>query len=130
MRHKDASFTRGERLCGIKAVSELFSGGRTINMPPLRVIYRMMPADEAHEPVRVLVSVPKRNFRKAVERNLIRRRIKEAWRKNKMPLKEVVSASGQRIELAVIWNDTLIRPYDETEKSVKDVIGRLTRLKY
>jgi len=99
-------------------------------MPPLRIIYRMMPADDDHEPVRVLVSVPKRNFKKAVDRNLIRRRIKEAWRKNKLPLKEVVSASGRRIELAIIWNDTVIRPYDETGKSVKDVIGRLTHLKY
>lgn len=130
MKQKDASFTRGERLCGIKAVSELFSGGRNINMPPLRVIYRLMPADEALMPVRLLISVPKRHFKRAVDRNLIRRRIKEAWRKNKMPLTEIVSGTGRRIELAVIWNDTLIRSYDETETSVKELIERLTHLKY
>jgi len=130
MKKEDASFTKGERLCGIKAVSELFSGGRTINLPPLRIIYRVMPADEAFLPVRVMISVPKRHFRKAVDRNLIRRRIREAWRKNKMPLTEMISVSGRRIEVAIIWNDTVIIPFDETEKAVKEVMGRLTRLKY
>jgi len=130
MKKEDASFTKGERLCGIKAVSELFSGGRTINLPPLRIIYRVMPADEAFLPVRVMISVPKRHFRKAVDRNLIRRRIREAWRKNKMPLTDMISGSGRRIEVGIIWNDTVIIPFDETEKAVKEVMGRLTRLKY
>lgn len=130
MTQKDASFTKGERLCGIKAVSELFSGGRTLNLPPLRIIYRIVPADENLQPVRVLISVPKRNFKKAVDRNLIRRRIKEAWRMNKTILKETISGSASRLEVAIIWNDTVIRSYDETRKSVKEAIGRLTRLKY
>jgi len=130
MRKKVASFTRGERLCGIKAISELFSGGRNINLPPLRIIYRILPAGETFEPVRLLISVPKRHFRKAVDRNLMRRRIREAWRKNRMPLREIISGSGRRIELAVIWNDTEIKPYDATEKCVKDLIERLTHLKY
>lgn len=130
MKKEDASFTKGERLCGIKAVSELFSGGRTINLPPLRIIYRIMPADEAFMPVRIMISVPKRLFRKAVDRNLIRRRIREAWRKNKMPLKEMISGTGRRIEVALIWNDTVMIPFDETEQAVKKVIGKLTHLKY
>ncbi|MRR18606.1 ribonuclease P protein component [bacterium] len=130
MKKEDASFTKGERLYGVKAISELFSGGRTINLPPLRIIYRIMPADEAHLPVRVMISVPKRHFRKAVDRNLIRRRIRETWRKNKTPLSDMVSGSGRRIEVAIIWNDTVIIPFDETEKAVKDAIGRLTHLKY
>lgn len=130
MRQTDASLSKGERLCGIKAVSELFSGGRGINLPPLRVVYRIMPADEAFQPVRLLISVPKRHFKRAVDRNLIRRRIKESWRTGKFPLENVVKGSGMRLELAIIWNDTVIRPYDEILKAVNDVIGRLTRLKY
>jgi hypothetical protein len=60
----------------------------------------------------------------------MRRRIREAWRKNRMPLREIISGSGRRLELAVIWNDTEIRPYDATEKCVKELIERLTHLKY
>jgi ribonuclease P protein component len=130
MTKTDASFSKGERLCGIKAVSELFSGGRTLNLPPLRIIYRILPSDENYQRVRVLVSVPRRQFKKAVDRNLIRRRIKEAWRSDKSPLTEAVERTDSRLELAIIWNDTVIRSYDETSKSVKEAIGRLTRLKY
>lgn len=130
MRQKDASFPKGERLCGIKSVSELFSGGRGFNQPPLRVVYRVMPADESLHPVRLLISVPKRHFKRAVDRNLIRRRIREAWRINKKPVETAMEGNGRRLELAIIWIDTLIRPYNETLKAVNDVIERLTRLKY
>ena len=95
MRQKEASFTKGEKLCGVKTISELFSGGRTLNLPPLRIIYRIMPGRHFHEPVRVLISVPKRYFRKAVDRNLIRRRIREAYRQNKLPLREVTFSQRQ-----------------------------------
>jgi ribonuclease P protein component len=130
MTQTDASFSKGERLCGIKAVSELFSGGRTLNQPPLRIIYRILPADANLQPVRVLISVPRRHFKKAVDRNLIRRRIREAWRMNKTALKESLSGSASRLEVAIIWNDPAILSYDETSESVKEAIGRLTRLKY
>lgn len=130
MKQKVESFTKEEKLCGIKAVSELFALGRTINMPPLRVVYRAISSDDSLHPVRVLISVPKRHFKKAVDRNLIRRRIREAWRKNKMPLIAVMSESGKRLEIALLWNDHEIRSYAIAEKCVIEVIERLTHLKY
>jgi len=130
MKQKEESFTKRERLCGIKAVSELFAKGRTINMPPLRVVYRVIPSDGSQPPLRVLISVPKRHFKKAVDRNLIRRRIREVWRRNKLLLMTVMSESNKRLELALLWNDTVIRSYDTTEKCVIEVIGRLAHLKY
>ncbi|MDX9771821.1 MAG: ribonuclease P protein component [Bacteroidales bacterium] len=129
MKQKKESFSKRERLCGIKAVRELFAGGRTINMPPLRVVYRVISSDESLPPLRVLISVPKRNFKKAVDRNLIRRRIKEAWRKNKQPLM-MMPEKGKRLELALLWIDTEIRTYDDIEKCVIEVMGRLSHLKY
>ena len=128
MRQKGATFKKGEKLCGVKTISDLFSGGKPINLPPLRVIYRVMPEDPSLEPVRVLISVPKRYFRKAVDRNLIKRRIREAYRKNKLPLVSSLPGSGKRIDMAIIWNDTVIQPYDLTEKCVKEMIVKLSRL--
>ncbi len=130
MKQKEESFTKKERLCGIKTVSELFAGGRTISQPPLRVVFRVMPSSESLPSVRVLISVPKRNFKRAVDRNLIRRRIREAWRKNKQPLMTFMSESERRIELALLWTDTEIKPYAITEKCVIAVIERLTHHKY
>lgn len=128
MRRKPASFTKGERLCGIKAISRLFAEGKSMAFPPLRVIYVILPGDKEFQTARVLVSVPKRYFRKAVDRNLIRRRIKEAYRKNKMPLVRFMSEAGKRIEIAIIWTDTVIRSYSETERSVIEMVQKLSRL--
>ena len=128
MKQKAASFTKGEKLCGVKTISELFSTGRPLNLPSLRVIYRVMPADPFLEPVRVLISVPKRYFRKAVDRNLIKRRIREAYRQNKTVLINSLSGRGKRCDLAIIWNDTVIQPYSLTEECVKEMIGKLSRL--
>jgi len=129
MRQKGASFTKGEKLCGVRAINDLFSGGRPLNLPPLKIIYRVIPEDPSLTPVRVLISVPKRYFRKAVDRNLIKRRIREAYRQNKIPLIDSLKVSGKHIDMAIIWNDTSIQPYDVTERCVKEMIGKLMHLK-
>lgn len=130
MTRKKASLVKGERLCGVKAVSELFAGGKFLSDPPLKIIYRTAPAEKSVSTIRVLVSVPKRNFKKATDRNLIRRRIREAWRLNRMPLTERLNGIGLRMDLAIIWNDTQVRPYDFVLKSVTRMIGRMSNLKY
>lgn len=130
MRQKKESLTKGERLCGIKAISGLFSGGRTISQPPLRAVFMVIPAIDTIPPVRVLISVPKRAFKKAVNRNLIRRRVREAWRKNKMPLITALSEKSKRMDLALLWSDNEIRPYSTVEICVKEMIQRLTKLIY
>jgi ribonuclease P protein component len=130
MKQRVASFKKNERLCGVKAVSELFREGRTLNVRSLRVIYRIMPAGADIKPARVLVSVPKRHFRRAVDRNLVRRRIREAWRRNREPLLILLQEKGKQADIALIWTDTLIRPYDFTEKTVIEVITKLSGLKY
>jgi ribonuclease P protein component len=129
MRQKTASFTKGERLCGVKTINNLFSGGRPLNVPPLKLVCRVMPEDPSLETVRVLISVPKRYFRKAVDRNLIKRRIREAYRHNKQPLISSLQGSGKRIDLAVIWNETFIPSYGDTERCIKEMIIKLSHLK-
>ena len=128
MAEKTESFKKGERLCGVKTVSELFAGGTSFIAAPLRVVYRIMPAAEAVATVRVLISIPKREFRKAVDRNLIRRRIREAYRKNKSLLTNALSEKGKRMDIALIWIDSAMRTYKETEICIKEIIQRLSRL--
>lgn len=72
---------RQERLKGTKAVQELFSKGSSVFLYPYKAYY--MPESEPGQPTRLLVSVPKRTFRKAVDRNRLKRRLRESYRANK-----------------------------------------------
>lgn len=114
----------------MNAVTELFAEGRTINIPSLRMICRFHPATPEIQPVRVLITVPKRHFKKAVDRNLMRRRLREAWRKNKQPLILLMQQGARRADIALVWTDTEIKPYHFAEKCITDAIARVSGLKY
>ena len=76
----DASFPKSERLCGKKAVEALFERGKVFQAGCLRC--RCLLREDT-EPCRIVVSVPKRHFKRAVKRNLLKRRIRESYRLQK-----------------------------------------------
>ena len=77
----DESLPKSERLCGLTAVGNLFEHGKSLSAGCLRVKYLLHP--ESSDPARIVVSVPKRNFKRAVKRNLLKRRIRESYRRQK-----------------------------------------------
>ena len=76
----DQSFPKSEHLCGKAAVAAVFERGKTVQAGCLRCKFLHQPQEG---PSRVLVSVPKRHFKRAVKRNLLKRRIREAYRRQK-----------------------------------------------
>lgn len=74
------SFSKEERLTGKKKIEGLFKKGSSFYLGPFQVRYSI---DEEAPNHQVLISVPKRKFKRAVDRNLIKRRIREAYRLNK-----------------------------------------------
>ena len=76
------TFKKEERLCSKKLIEELFHNGSSFLLYPFRIVW-LKHALPVLSPVQVLINVPKRRFKKAVDRNLIKRRIREAYRLNK-----------------------------------------------
>jgi ribonuclease P protein component len=77
------SFPKSERLYKKKDIQELFDKGSSFYLYPYRVIVQKLPDLQLNQ---VLFSVSKKNFKKAVDRNLIKRRMREAYRLNKTSL--------------------------------------------
>ena len=79
-----------ERICSRMLIEKLFKGenARSLMAFPLRAVFMTEPrTEDGNVPfVRILVSVPKRNFKHAVDRNRIKRQVREAYRKNKAVL--------------------------------------------
>ena len=75
------TFKKEERLCSTKLLDKLFHSGSSFLLYPFR--FTWMPIDEQEAPVQVVIQVSKRRYKRAVDRNLIKRRIRELYRIHK-----------------------------------------------
>ena len=74
-------FRKEERLCSLKLIEQLYSQGSSFSFYPFRIIYSILPVQDVL--AQIVISVPKRKFKRAVDRNKIKRRIKEVYRHSK-----------------------------------------------
>lgn len=107
-----------ERLCGRKSISMLLAKGRHGNVPGLRFCCL---TDNGSGEDRVMVSVPKKLFKRAVKRNLLKRRLRESYRRQKHSL-----APG--IDLLMTYSTKEILSYEEIYSAVGQVIEKANRL--
>lgn len=119
------TFKKEERLYHKKTIDELFSNGSSIKANSFLLLYSTTPY-ESHFPARILISAPKKKFKRAVDRNLIKRRIKEAYRKNKKELYEFLTTNHLQLNLILVYLSEDIETYSEIEHKIKDLINRLT----
>lgn len=114
-----ATLRKYEILSSAKRIEALFARGTALTSYPIRAIF-LYTHDEAQTltPVQTLFSVPGRNFRKASQRNLLRRRLKEAYRKNKYILYIPSLQLSGTLHLALLYMAKHAEPYAVIEKSV------------
>jgi len=118
------TFPKSEHLCGEIRINELFTKGDAFISYPLRVVYLLKPKkDDAV--VSVLVSVPKKRFKRAVKRNKLKRLIREAYRRNKQILTKIIEERQVQIHIAFnyVSNDEL--DFASIEKKMKQALGKL-----
>lgn len=121
------TFDKSERLCSRKTIEALFEDGSIFHNSLFKVVWKKDP-DPLPHPARVAFSVSKRGFRLAVTRNLIKRRMREAYRKNKSALYDHLVNQNIQIAFIVIIKGNNVPDYDTIEKRIKDMITRLIEL--
>ena len=117
------TFSKAERLCSSTLIDRLFSeGNRQISVFPVRLVWLL--ADDI-DGIQVLISVPKRNFHHAVDRNRIKRQIREFYRTQSSSLKETVAVKGKGLALAFLFNDNKLWDSDKLDQRLAQALEKL-----
>jgi len=113
-----------ERLKSRKQIDALFSSGRRFTQFPLRVTYRLLPATDSAG-AQVGVTVSKKNFGKASDRNRIKRRLREAYRLQKEELVQILKEKNIQAAIFLMYTDSNMASFDVVKEAVKKSIGQL-----
>ena len=122
-----STFRKRERIASLKLIETLFGGGcsQSVAAFPLRAVYMLSERQSDEAPVQLLISVPKKRFKHAVDRNRVKRQVREAFRQHKDLLYPVVPET-QRLLLAFIWLSDEHRPSKEVEGRIVTLMRRIS----
>jgi ribonuclease P protein component len=120
------SFGKDEKLCSKLMIDELFRSGKSFKEFPIRVIH--LQKDTGIAPAQLLISVPKKKFRKAVSRNRVKRLIRETYRLNKPELIDKWKANGKYFALAFVYIGNDIPTYQDLDAVMKRIMDKLNQL--
>jgi len=117
-------FPKNQKLCNDKSIEILFENGKSLSEKPFRIIYNI---DNNNEDVflKALIVVPKKRVRLASDRNVIKRRVKEAYRLQKSELEKYLKSNNHQLNLAIIYQKHEILDYKLIEVKIKLLLSRL-----
>jgi len=118
------SFAKAEHLCGDKRITKLFTRGDAFIAYPLRVVYLIEPRNDMAA-ASIMVSVPKKRFKRAVKRNRLKRLMRESYRLNKQELIEALDDKQLQIHVAFNYVSEDVLDFGAVEKKMKIALQRL-----
>ena len=120
------TLSKKERLKSKKDIETLFQTGKAFFVPPYKMLYRLTDNPENQKPgLQFMASVPKKNFRKAVQRNRIRRKMKEAYRLQNLAIKIALQTKQRSLHLIVIYHHAEEIPYLLHQQAMQKLLLKL-----
>ncbi len=123
---KNYGFTKKERISSKIEIDKLFSEGKGFITYPLRIIFLEISSENNNEKVdtrvSVLINVPKRKFKKATDRNHLKRLIRESYRLNKHSLTEIQILKDKRLLVVFLYLPDEKKTFSEIENAIKKAI--------
>ncbi len=126
MVEKKSGFRKRERIVSLKLIETLFGGGvsQSVAAFPLRAVYMLSERQPNEASAQLLISVPKKRFHHAVDRNRVKRQVREAFRQHKDLLYQAIP-DNQRLLLAFIWISDEHHSTAEVERRVVNLMKRI-----
>jgi ribonuclease P protein component len=118
------TFKKTERLCSRKLIDELYNTGSAFNAGSVRLIWKSL-AIQNEASAKILTVVPKKKLKLSVDRNLVKRRIKEAYRLNKNIIYPFLLERKISLLLAFNYTCNEVLSYDEIEPKIILTLNRL-----
>lgn len=121
-------FHKSERLCSKVLIQNLFTkGNRVVTQFPFRVLWQFVPVSTFESPAQMMVSVSKRSFSNATDRNRIKRQIRELYRLNKHLLYEVLQSSEKKIVIAFVFQGKALMPTAQMQESFAKLVRKINQ---
>ncbi len=114
------TFDKQERLYGKKAIDSLFAKGKGVNSGPLKLVVRSSLSTQTFA-ARAMFVVPKKKFKRAHDRNLLKRRMREAYRLNKNTFYKLLGQRELKVSCAFIYMGGKIDTYTAIEKAIVEL---------
>lgn len=122
--HLRFHFPKSQKITSKKEIAMLFGATKTFKKYPLILKYVWSSADQPNAP-KVLISVPKRKFKRAVDRNKLKRLIREAYRLNKHKIIGESTRDGAELLILILYSGSEMLGYQKIEDSIKIALENL-----
>jgi len=119
------TFPKNERLCGKTTIDNLFENGDSIKDSIFRLVWNTEEFDNDII-AKTLIVVPKKYITNAANRNVVKRRMREAFRIYKSGLYKKIKNKKQQLAIVIIYQEQEILPYKVIEEKIKLILGRLS----
>jgi len=120
------TFRKQDKLKSSLTIETLYRANRFVISYPLKCYFLFSELTENQSSVRVAFTVPKKTFKKAVQRNVLKRRMREAYRLNYKKILELfINQNAQQLQLLIIYIGKEILDYGTIEKNIQIVLHKL-----